>query len=508
MLEILAQCNMPTFREHLAFQRSRNPNGAIRRAALSYLVDAANPREIYRQPWEPRTVSAVTEDIRRSDRLQVVSDSRKLYTNLGPCKGAINDKAMHAIGRSWLPKFDGKDAEWGKAATEWLLEKWYPIADIHGRDFQTALYLLSVGIDRDGDIGTMLTEYEEGFPAIQIVPSHAIGQRDNATQVEGGPYDGLRLTDGVALNDVGRAVAYQILGPSKDGSDDTWVSARDFVLLMEPEWADQVRGYPGFMHAILDLKSLRQVQGYERMACEMASSIGIIENNETGMPDFSDPRIALGGNGGNSTGATMEEKAGGLWKYFKAGSGGKLEVFKSERPGDAWDKFMNRLLRNAMAGIGWPYELVWDISELGGANTRLILASAMHSVADRQELIRPFARRAVGYAISKAIKNGDLAPSDEWWKWGFTMPARMTSDYGRDAKADREDYIIGIKNLEDILAEEGRQLDPHIAARAAENAKLAAAGLPNPSTEQAQIDNAIKKDGGMPTDQSTQQAAR
>lgn len=474
----------------------------IRKAALSWLFDAANPREIYRHRIEHQTARPINEEVSMGDLLQLRSDSRKLYANLGPVKGAVNSKAMHAIGRSWLPKFEGEDEEWGAAATEWLLEKFYPIADIHGRDFQTALFLLSVSIDRDGDCGALLTEYETGFPAIQIVPAHAIGQRKAETNIDSGPYKGLSMFHGVITNAVGRAVAYNILGPDDKGTKDFQVSARDLALLMEPEWADQIRGFPAFVHAILDLKTLRTVQGYEKMASELASSIGLLEYNETGMPDFSDPAIALNGNAGTATGMTVEARDGGLIRYMKANSGAKLEAFKNDRPGDAWDRFMNRLLRNACSGANWPYELVWDISALGGANTRLILATAMHAVADRQELLRPFARRAVGYAISKAIKNGDLPPNDEWFKWCFTMPARMTSDYGRDGKSDREDYILGITNLGDILAEEGKSLDQHIAERAEENDKLREAGLPVPSDSQAQADKVIVKDGGLPPDKS------
>jgi hypothetical protein len=479
------------------------------RAALGVLFDATNPREITRRPLEQRTVRGITEEVNSTDRIQMVSDSRKLYANLGPAKGAIDAKAMYSVGRSWLPRFEGADKAWGAQAREWLLSEWYPIADIAGRDFQTALFLMSVSVDRDGDLGTILTEYETGFPAIQLIPTQSIALRDAKLlgkdgRLLSGPYEGLRLIDGMVVNDQGRAVAYSLLGEDPKGSQDEFVSARDLQLLAEPSWVDQVRGFPGFAHAILDLRDLRTTQGYEKIACAIASSIGLLEYNETGLADTTDPAVALTGGITTSGDVAVQEMAGGTVRHFKSNSGSKLEAFVNDRPGDGWEKLMNRLIRNAMAGINWPYELAWDISALGGANTRFVISTAMRSVEDRQDLIRPMAKRAVGYAVAKAVKMGKLPANDEWWRWDFTMPPRMTADFGRDAAAQREDYLNGIINLTDICAERGEDLDIHIAERKAENDKLEAAGLPIPGswgemqTEEvrdAQAGNADKKNG-------------
>jgi hypothetical protein len=462
------------------------------RAALGALFDATNRKEIVRRPLEVRTIGSISSEVNSTDRAQLLSDSRKLYANLGPAKGAIDAKAMYAVGRSWLPKYEGADQVWGEIAREWLLNEWYPIADISGRDFQTSLFLASVAVDRDGDVGAILTEYETAFPAIQLIPSEGIhnpssDKLDRDGFLTSGPYQGLRCIDGVVINPQGRPVAFYVEEESQlPGSEEEmpeareYVTARDMMLLAEPAWINQFRGLPGFAHAILDLKDLRTVQGYEKMASALASSIGLIEYNESGLADTSDPAVALSGAPMVGQDVAAKEFFGGMVRHFKAGSGSKLEAFKNDRPGDAWQKFMDRLLRNAMAGINWPFELAWDISALGGANTRFVISTAMRSVEDRQDLLKPFARRAVGYAIAKAIKNGRLPANPDWWKWSFTMPPRLTVDFGRDAAAQREDYLSGIINLSDICAERGIDLKSHIAGRAAENQALEDAGLPVP----------------------------
>lgn len=455
------------------------------RAALGALFDATNHVEIQRRPREVITTRPIVEEVNTSDRRQLVSDSAKLYANLGPIKGATDAKSMYAVGRSWLPRFVGADKAWGEQAREWLLNEWYPIADISGHDFQTSLFLMSVAVDRDGDVGGMLTEYETGFPAMQLVPGIAIGDRngeiDRAGKLERGPYRGLRAYDGVVYNDAGRAVAYHVLGASNTGSEDGWVSARDMALLYEPQWVNQVRGFPGFSHALLDLKDLRTVQGYEKMACALASAIGLIEYNETGLAEADDPRNVLRNPTGNQD-VVGKEMFGGMIRHFKAGSGQKLESFKNDRPGDAWERFMNRLLRNALAGINWPYELAWDISALGGANSRIILASAMRAVEDRQDLLRPFAKRAVGYAVAKAIKMGKLPPNADWWKWNFTMPARMSADFGRDTAATLEAYKQGTISLTSICEESGMDFGEFVSLLRRERDALAAAGVVSPET--------------------------
>ncbi len=451
----------------------------------SWLFDAANPRERGMRPFERVTAGGIHEELNPTDRIKLVSDSRKLFTNLGPAKAAIVDKAVYSFGRAWLPKNTGDDAEYTKEAEAYLVEEFYGLCDLSASgDLQTQLYLASVALDRDGDVGILLTEDGEGNPRIQLIPSHLIGSRTNAKPVlEAGPYKGLREIDGVVINDRNQPVAYHILGEPEDGSQDRWISARDFIFIFEPEWIGQLRGFPAFSHAILDLRDLRTVQGYERIASAIASSIGLIEHNETGMPDLNDPASLLRRSGLAEQGLTVEEMNGGAVKYFKANSGSKLEFLKNERPGAAWESFMNRLIRNAYAGANWPYELSWDSSQLGGANIRFILSKGMRAVEDRQDLFRPVVKRIVGYACAKRAKLKKLKQSPNWHRWAFSMPPRLTVDYGRDSNAQRADYEKNITNLGDILAEQGKDLDSHIAARKTENDKLKAAGLLAPGAE-------------------------
>lgn len=459
---------------------------------LSYLVDAANWRERWRRPLEVPTTNTISKEVNQYDWLTLLSDSRKLYCNLGPVTGAIDDKATYSIGRAWDAKFTGTDAAWGEKAQRWLNEEWYPMADVRGSmfDFKTDLFLSSVCTDRDGEIYIFLTESENGWPQIQLIPAHMVGDRDNKEIIiDSGPYKGLTQIQGVVTNAFGRAVAYHLLGYMPD--QDKYVSAMDLIQMFDPKWPDQVRGFPAFMHALMDLKDVRTVQGYEKIAAAIMSSVGIIEHNEQGAPDPGDPANFLQRQTTVQPGivpsVTSQAFEGGTAHFFRSNSGSKLESLKNDRPGVAVESFMDRLIRNACVGAGWPFELTWDSSKLGGANVRLLIAKAMRSVEDRQDLLRPIAKRIVGYACAKAIKQGILPESADWYKWRFTMPAKMTADYGRDAKADLADLEAGVTTLIDILGEEGIDLDEFIAQRKLVNQKLTAAGLPPIADKQAQV---------------------
>jgi capsid protein len=464
---------------------------AAKKLGFSLLVDAANPRERWKRPLEPITVNAIPQEVQLNDWYVLVSDSRKLFCNLGPAKGAICDKATYSVGRAWNAEFTGSNKEWGRKAEKWVNEEWYPMADVRGApfDFKTDLYITSVATDRDGESYILFTESEDGWPQIQLIPATMIGCRNlNGTILQTGPYKGLRMMQGIIVNKSGRAVAYRVLGATPD--EDRDYSARDMIQVFDPEWADQLRGFPVFTHAILDLKDLRTVQGYEKAATALASSIGLIEKNELGAPDPNDPALMLRrgrpsdvNNGAQFPDVVTQDVVGARVMYYRSNSGSGIETLKNDRPGPNWEAFMDRLIRNACVGAGWPFELTWDASKLGGANVRMLVMRAMRSVEDRQDLLRPVARRVVGYAVAKAIKNGILPPNDEWYSWGFGLPARMTVDYGRDGNSVREDYKLGLRNLGEILAEEGKPLAQHIAARAAENEMLKAAGLPIPQPD-------------------------
>jgi len=428
------------------------------------------------RPWEPVELKDIGKLVPYNDRHTLLSASRRLFLNLGPARGAIEQKAMYAVGRAWAPKFTGMDTEFGKIAADWLKNQWYAIGDVRGgmHDFKTSLYLLSTAIDRDGEAFILLTQTPDGYPRYQHIPSHRIGTpRELNAYQDTIQFHGGTLIDGIVYYASGAPKEYIVLDDENNAAE--YLDAANVIHLYDPSWQEQGRGLPAFTHALNDLRDMLQSHDWERLAQMMLSSIGLIEYNEHGGPDPDDPSNILIGDSTTGQGMTYETMDGGAIRYFKSNSGGKLETIKSDRPGDVWESFHDRIIRSALAGINWPYSLVWKPTGQGTAE-RSEIGKAQRAVEDRQDILNYAATRMVGYAVAKAQKQGILPQSEDWWRWEFTYPAKLTIDDGRVSKELEAMWKIGARNMRDIVGMMGKSLEEHLMERAEEVAlrKLAA----------------------------------
>lgn len=465
------------------------------------------------RPFQMTHTQPITREVNVGEWKRIVSSSNKAFWNFGPIQGAIEEKAMYAVGKSWQPRHTGgkgdqRVRQWGDLVEEWLVNQFYPVAYVNGMDFVTGLYLDSVAIDRDGDTFTLYTEARDGYPQLQALPWHAIGSRENGAVIESGPYKGLKIYNGVILAR-GRPVAFNVLGEEPD--NDRRVSSISVDFLYEPRSSDQVRGFPAVTSALLDLRDLTTVQGYMREASKLCASIGLIEHNEMGMADANDPAYQLMNAEIPQQPSQLvgEELYGGSVRYFRAGSQSKLEQLTQVQPTDAQERLMDRLMRNCLHGCGMPYEFYWDPSKLSGPAVRQVISKVNRSVSDRQTLLRTMARRRVGYAVSKAIKLGILPPypgSDLGGslKWEFLYPPQITIDQGYANADAREAYKLGMRSLTDILAESGRTVEQVLDEREAEELaireRMKRTGLPESSFR-------ILTPNGNPPDQSQNETA-
>jgi hypothetical protein len=420
------------------------------------------------RPYTPVQMKDITELVPAYDRKALVSFSRRLYLNEGVLLGAIQQKAMYAVGRSWQAQSKSKDREFAMQSEELLNEEWYRICDVRGgqNTFQTDLYSVSCAIDRDGEAFILLTKTNEDYPRIQLIPCHRIatpmGMSDG--KIESGTYRGKTLTDGIIYAN-GAPAAYCF--NDENGDLIQYISVENMVHIFDPSWQEQGRGLPAFTHALNDLRDALQSHEWERYAQLMLSSIVMTEHNETGLPDIDDNANIIGGSGCNTEqGIISENYQGGTVRYFAAKSGGKLEVLKNDRPGDMWESFQNRIYRKALAGINWPYSMVWHATGQGTAE-RADLGRAQRAVEDRQDLLEYAARRIINYVVAKFIKLGRLPAASDWWKWKFTYPKKITIDDGRVSKELIEMWKGGFLNPQDILGFLGKSPDEHLDERIA-----------------------------------------
>ena len=421
------------------------------------------------RPFQPVQMKDIGELVPARDRKTLVSYSRRLYLNEGILLGAIQQKAMYAVGRSWQAQSKSKNREFAQEAEELLNDEWYKICDVRGgqNTFQTNLYSLSCAIDRDGEAFVLLTKTDADYPRIQQIPSHRIATPKgmNDGKLENGTYRGKILTDGIIYAN-GAPMAYCF--NNEKGELLQYIEARNMIHVFDPSWQEQGRGLPAFTHALNDLRDSLQSHEWERYAQLMLSSIALIEHNETGLPDAGDNENVINGSVNSCTerGVYSENYQGGTVRYFAAKSGAKLDTIKNDRPGDMWESFQNRIYRKALAGINWPYSMVWHATGQGTAE-RADLGRAQRAVEDRQDLLEYAANRIMGYVVAKFINLGRLPAADDWWKWKFTYPKKITIDDGRVSKELIEMWKGGFLNPQDILGFLGKSPDEHLDERIA-----------------------------------------
>lgn len=418
------------------------------------------------RPWEPIEKKDIEDLIPVTDRQTLVSHARRIFLNFGPIKKAINDRSMYSVGRAFVPKFAGEDKEFGALATDWLLNKFYPIGDVRGgmHDLKNNLFTWSTSMDVDGEVFILLTQTKDGFPRYQGIPSHRIGSPQGLK--EGSKMRGGELRDGIIYHRSGAPKEYAFL--DRDGKLSKWLKAENVIHLYDPEWQQQGRGLPALTHCINDCRDMIQSTEWERLAMMQLSSISMIETNEHGGPDPDDPYNTLSGVNNTDKGVSVQSLDGGTVRYFRAGSGSKIETLQNTRPGTPFLDFHDRLLRSAYAGLSWPYAFYSGHGAGGGTAQRTEIAMAQKSIEDRQDILMYGIKRLVGYAIAKGQKRGDLPQGKEWYKWTFSTPPKLTIDDGRVLKELEAMHRMGAVNLREIVEMRGGTLEEHYSVRAEE----------------------------------------
>jgi hypothetical protein len=253
---------------------------------------------------------------------------------------------------------------------------------------------------------------------------------------------------------------------------------------------DFYRGLSALTSGITDLRAAFEIGRNIKQAAQLASTLGLIVENEMGMADplessFANPDVPPPG----QSGLRVEEAMSGTIQYFRAGAQEKISQLKNEIPSEATDRLVERLIRQSLLGAGLPVEWFWK-NENGGADVRATTEKVNRIVKDRQDVLRMHAKRVIGYVVSKAIKLGLIDPypgSDLGGslKWEFLYPPTITVDSGYANADAREAYKLGMRTLTDILAESGRTVEQMLNEREQEELqireRMQRSGLPESS---------------------------
>jgi hypothetical protein len=322
--------------------------------------------------------------------------------------------------------------------------------------------------DTDGDDLMLLTESESHFPMLAFYPATRIGGTGSwpsgpgiggdSNVVQGGMFDGAKIFDGVIFDRNQRTIGIRINNEDGNFKD---VSSFSADLAYLPDWHDQGRGIPRVAVALLRWMSLQDIDAFLEKALKRKASIGvkfkkeegeaglgneIITSEEATIPSTSGPGAEQIESGGDEPRVYFEEIKGGEGYYLNSTTGEDIEEFKYDCPTKNVEEFIARMQRGALASVGWFYELL-NLSESGRAASRLVCDLANQSIWDQQSAGQIRAKRAVVYAIAKAMKHGFISRNDDGpdaYKWEFGLPKIISVDAGNDMREARENLKMGM----------------------------------------------------------------
>jgi hypothetical protein len=176
-------------------------------------------------------------------------------------------------------------------------------------------------------------------------------------------------------------------------------------------------------------------------------------------------------------------------------------------------------VRDVAWALGYSPELLWNITQLGGANTRFIMADAQSQIEmEQQDLVEQFLGPWYIAWVRDMIEAGEIEDVEGWELHSWLLPKRLTVDFGRDGKLHIEQYKRGhitLKALAGFVGDEWEvEIDQYLDERQYIKEGLVARGLTyaeaypeigsgttaaqeqdesNPDEEEAAIDRAKEK---------------
>lgn len=444
--------------------------------AQSY--EAARPSIQRRFPYNATAVDSHI-DVSGADRERLMKLSRWLYNNAPFLRGLVNEKARYSVGSGIRPQARSGDEAWD-AAAEAFFEQWSRVADIQGRyTWREMQRIASVAIDRDGEVFFRTTAQATGYPALQLILAHRIGdarsqiyEPSNPTAREGGQ----NVIDGVVVNAQMRPIFYRHLigagiDPAQSFED---IPAQQLIHVGEASQGDELRYVTPLAPSINHLRDVGDAVGFEKMAIKISSyiALAIKSSNPQGADFFGEATHSV--NAQDNSEITVESLGNAGGAIPRLGMGEDLISWTSNRPSQNFREFCDVLLREVCLNLGVPWEFAARPADAGGAALRAVLVRAQRTFEQRQALlIDRLCSRVWAHVITLGMSRGLIPQNENWWRVEWQRPAAASVDYGREAAANLNDVRAGLRTYSEDYSERGLEWKDQLRQRAVEAKYLA-----------------------------------
>jgi len=444
------------------------------KAALDRMVNQAKLRNFGRfdsaltseKRGISRGVSGGEDTSGTRERYSLIRAARDLADNFPPVRSLLLKFATYVSGRiAYQARTGNREAD---TAIERYWQKWCNDCDFLGRhNFTTLLQLAVTAMLRDGDCGFIIVRDGEDLK-LQSVEADRIGSPYDRTDTD-------KYIGGINVDDYGRPVSYTIFTRTINNQyvSPTDIVAKEFIHLFDAARLDEYRGRSAFATALNATRDLQEAIKAEVQAIKYASYQSGVITTESGAADAGD-YFARGNSNDQGQVARLQSLDPGTVNYLSAGE--KMEMFKSDRPTGAFGEFIRFVQAHICMAVGLPYGFAFD-ADKSGPMARMEAAMAERTFLRWRGLLEgQFLNRIKNVILLDAASRG-LIPDSEYlldgrWCW----PAKVSIDYGREARADIELWKAGLKTAGQIYSDMGEDYEEALRARAKEAAMIVALG--------------------------------
>jgi len=414
------------------------------------------------------------EEINRATRTTVDKKARFLAKNVGMVRGVKLDFIKYIIGPGIFPFADSGDEQRDEEYDEYFLE-WAKIADSAGRLSFWDMQRAAVGNQFvSGDAFRILSQTPNGFPRARFVRPHNV-ENDREAEEAG------NWKDGVRIGDRGQPTGYRFR--TRNGEYRT-LMPQNVVHSMLIEHGDEIRQISALHSAAIHIQDHLELLDYEKLAVKDHSRIArVIYKHYAGSEDEDigggDPLAgATSGDPGpdESEPIPLERIMGS--EVHRLNTGERMDSFKSDRPSQTFQGFIQFLGREIFASTGWRYEFSWDPKGVPAGATRQVLDSVKRTIKLWQATEIRATQRIRNYVIARGIERGDLRRTRDWWRTDPLPGAQdPTIDKGRDGKLDIMLVNAGMETLRHYFGKRGMHWKTQVRQIAREQAFLREMGV-------------------------------
>lgn len=389
---------------------------------------------------------------------------RRLYCASDVVRGTVNEIAMNVGGRLQA-EYRGANKEFKRPVERWT-HRHDRIADIAGWPYTSRTW--RKGIVRaallDGDEGTVFCKDDNGIPRLQRIPGHRIGSAPGKETVEGGPFDGALIIEGVIIGDQLQPLGYRVLTGECPTDYEQYVDIPSdrMILNFVPLFAGQLRGFSLVGFSAFIHQDIYESDLWELLAQKAGAGRVFQEWNEYGEPppgaDFIVGPDASSSGSATPAGLWREVIDEGINTYFRSSDpNARLEAVKFDRPSANQREFKESKSRETFYSVGWSLDFGLNPTKVGGAPLRVLVDRINATVEDLQcEMVEPAARRFDAFRIPVAMLELKAIPFvDDWYELEYQAGARLTGDRKYDSDVTLQEVKFGIKSRTQACMERG-----------------------------------------------------